>query len=133
MFSRQNIEKIGTVQHFGGLGELLQGYSSAQQLLGKGFLTQIADFSEESLSQSSSKGISLSGSSWGRDSLPKLVISVRNPCVRAPTKVFPCLGATVERIPYQIAHVSKDSWSQRSPKGISLSRSSCGEGSLPNC
>ena len=99
--------------------------------LGKGFLTQIADFSKESLCQSSSKWISLSGSSWGRDSLPKLVISVRNPCVGAPTKVFPCLGATVERIPKQIVYFNQESLSQGSPKGISLSRSSCREGSLP--
>ena len=41
MFWEQNIEKIGTVQHFGDLGQLLQGYSSAQQLLGKGFLTKL--------------------------------------------------------------------------------------------
>ena len=77
-------------------------------------------------------GIPLSRSSCGRDSLPELVISVGNPCARAPTKGIPCLGATVERIPYQIVHFSRESWSQRSPKGISLSRSSCGEGSLPN-
>ncbi len=32
MLLKQNIEKIWTVQHFGDLVQLLQGYSSAQQL-----------------------------------------------------------------------------------------------------
>ena len=56
MILRQHIEHIWTVQDFGDPGELLQRYSSAWQLLGKGFLTQNADFSEKALSRSLSKG-----------------------------------------------------------------------------
>jgi len=64
MFLRQNIEIIGTVLHLRDLGELLQRDSSVKELLGRGFLTLIADFSKESLSQSSSKAISLSRRHW---------------------------------------------------------------------
>jgi len=69
MFLRQNIEMIGTVLQLKDLGELLQRDSSVKELLWRGFLTLIADFSEESLSQSSSKGISLSRRPWEEDSI----------------------------------------------------------------
>ena len=69
MFLRQNIEIVWTVLHLRDLGELLQRDSSVKELLWRGFLTLIADFSKESLSQSSSKGISLSRRHWEEDSI----------------------------------------------------------------
>jgi len=78
------------------VSELLQRDSSIYELLRRGFLTQIVDFSNEALSQSSSKWIPLSRNSWGRDFSPKLLISVKMCCLRAHPEGLLCLGGEIQ-------------------------------------
>jgi len=112
--------------------------SSVYELLRRGFLTQIVDFSNKALSQSSSKWIPLSGSSWGRDSSPKLLSQSSSRGIplsrrRNPMNALYQSSSKGRGLLIPIVDFSNKALPQSSSKGIPLSRSS-GEGiPHPSC